>query len=313
MKRIFLLLSLLAMVSHHALADSKQTVTVNGTVTGKSATRITFAGDNITLSYSDGTSQTTDMAGATIAFDHVATFKDNDFDNLSTIQTFGGQTLDAEVTRTLTAGQWTAITLPFDLTANDIQTTFGEGTRVAVLESATATAVNFVTIDKMTAGMPYIICPAQSVSSFFVKAVTIGTMGSGSSIVGEAFTMQGTIDAQAAEGSAFLFGEGNTFKPLSGNAPALSAFMLKTGDESTLKGDVNHDGFVTVVDVMLIVNYILNGAKDFDTVAGDFNGDGMVNVTDVMSVVSAVLNNATPIEPITITIDGEESGITFQS
>lgn len=288
MKKIFMLLSLFAFVSIHAMADSKQTVTVNGSVTGKSATRITFAGDNITLSYSDGTSQTTDMSEASLVFEHVATFKAADYDNLETIKTFGGKTLGAEVTRTFTAGKWTAITLPFALSAADIESTFGSGTRVAVLQSATSESINFVSVEEMVAGMPYVICPAQTVSSFFIEQATIYTM-TGSTIEGETATVKGDL-------------------------ATLNATLTQTGEgQGVLKGDVNHDGGVSVVDVMALVDYILNGSDNIDVAAADFNNDGTVNVADVMSIVDFVLKGSSPIAPIVFTIDGEECVINFQS
>ena len=55
-------------------------------------------------------------------------------------------------------------------------------------------------------------------------------------------------------------------------------------------GDVNHDGLMSVTDVMLTVNYILNNqASNFDDTLADLNKDGKITVTDVMLMVSAIL------------------------
>ena len=132
---LFLFMSILSVSM--VMADSKQTVTVNGSAVGKSATRLTFSGDNITLTYTDGTSQSADMSNVNLAFDYVANFKSTDFDNSVTIKTFGGKTMTAEVTMTLRSGQWQAICLPFDMNASLISTVFGNNTQVAALESAT--------------------------------------------------------------------------------------------------------------------------------------------------------------------------------
>lgn len=288
MKKIIMLLSLFAMVSTHIMADSKQTVTINGSATGKSATRITFAGDDITLAYSDGTSQTTDMAGTTIAFEHVAVFKASDYDNLATIKTYGGQTLAAEVSTYLAAGQWTTITLPFALTADDIAATFGTGTRVAVLQSVTAEGINFTAVSEMAAGMPYIICPAKTVNTFYLSQATITTMATGATIEGEKGTM-------------------------TGNLANLGATLSTDGTGTTLKGDVNHDGNISVGDVMAIVEYILKGAVDIDKSAADCNSDGSINVSDVMAVVEIVLSGWIPAATEIITVDGEEINVIFQS
>lgn len=59
---------LAALLSTNMLADSKQTVTINGQAVDKTVSEITFDGDNVTLSYSDGSSATEDMSLVKLAF-----------------------------------------------------------------------------------------------------------------------------------------------------------------------------------------------------------------------------------------------------
>ncbi len=60
-----------------------------------------------------------------------------------------------------------------------------------------------------------------------------------------------------------------------------------------LKGDINHDGYVNINDIMQIVNHILGMAvTDFDENLADFNQDGDINVIDVMEVVLVILGNS---------------------
>ncbi len=55
-------------------------------------------------------------------------------------------------------------------------------------------------------------------------------------------------------------------------------------------GDVNHDGQVSVTDVMMLVNHILsNPLSNFHEGEADMNGDHQINVTDVMLIVKRVL------------------------
>ena len=63
------------------------------------------------------------------------------------------------------------------------------------------------------------------------------------------------------------------------------------GSSSTIKGDVNGDGFVTITDVVAIVNY-LNGSEPvgFNKEAADFDGSGEVTITDAIKVVNMILN-----------------------
>jgi hypothetical protein len=52
-------------------------------------------------------------------------------------------------------------------------------------------------------------------------------------------------------------------------------------------GDVNGDGIINVLDVILVVNYILDGLY-VDT--ADLNNDMVVNVIDVVQLVGDILN-----------------------
>tara|TARA_R100000655_G_scaffold110038_1_gene167136 strand:+ start:4381 stop:8826 length:4446 start_codon:yes stop_codon:yes gene_type:complete len=58
-------------------------------------------------------------------------------------------------------------------------------------------------------------------------------------------------------------------------------------DESLL-GDLNSDGTINVVDIVMLVNIILNG-EEYNSV-GDLNSDGTINVVDIVSLVSLILN-----------------------
>ena len=64
---------------------------------------------------------------------------------------------------------------------------------------------------------------------------------------------------------------------------------LPESNESML-GDVNDDGAVNVLDVVLLVNLILNGNYPDDNPQADVNGDGMLNVLDVVSLIGIILN-----------------------
>lgn len=74
MKRKTLLCSfLIALSGGTAFAETSQVVTVNGSAVDQNVIRLTFSGDNVTMTFDDGSSQTEDMSSINIAFNYDAT------------------------------------------------------------------------------------------------------------------------------------------------------------------------------------------------------------------------------------------------
>ena len=57
---------------------------------------------------------------------------------------------------------------------------------------------------------------------------------------------------------------------------------------SSLVGDVNADGLVNILDVVLLVNMVLS---DEYNASSDLNNDGVINILDVVVLVNTILNN----------------------
>ena len=55
---------------------------------------------------------------------------------------------------------------------------------------------------------------------------------------------------------------------------------------TNLLGDVNGDGIVNVIDIVLIVNYILD---DLYIIEADLNEDGTVNILDIVILTTIIL------------------------
>ena len=53
-----------------------------------------------------------------------------------------------------------------------------------------------------------------------------------------------------------------------------------------LLGDVNGDGYINVVDIILVVNYILD---DLYNTEGDVNNDGVLNNLDIVTLTTLIL------------------------
>ena len=56
-------------------------------------------------------------------------------------------------------------------------------------------------------------------------------------------------------------------------------------------GDVNGDGLVNVIDIVVLVNIIFGeSASDSQLCASDTNADGLINVLDVVNLVNYILS-----------------------
>jgi len=52
-------------------------------------------------------------------------------------------------------------------------------------------------------------------------------------------------------------------------------------------GDINDDGILNVLDIVLMVNMVLDDG--YDEIA-DMNGDGVINVLDIVTLINTILN-----------------------
>ncbi|MBC8311503.1 MAG: hypothetical protein H8E72_04310 [Candidatus Marinimicrobia bacterium] len=68
--------------------------------------------------------------------------------------------------------------------------------------------------------------------------------------------------------------------------PIIIPVELQTLTNSTL-GDLNLDGVINILDVILVVNLILAGEYN---ALGDLNTDGMLNILDIVQIVNGILN-----------------------
>ena len=62
------------------------------------------------------------------------------------------------------------------------------------------------------------------------------------------------------------------------------------GDQtcSTILGDVNDDGALNILDIVIIANIILGSAENVPD--ADVNQDGQVNILDIVALANMILN-----------------------
>ena len=68
------------------------------------------------------------------------------------------------------------------------------------------------------------------------------------------------------------------------------------GCDNQLLGDTNNDGYVNVIDVVTIVNFILDGNLNFEDcniIASDFNQDEQLDVLDIIEIINLILSGNT--------------------
>ena len=66
-----------------------------------------------------------------------------------------------------------------------------------------------------------------------------------------------------------------------------------TAKNAGLRGDVNGDGSVNIIDVTALINYLLGGsASDINMTAADCNTDGSVTIIDVTALINYLLGGS---------------------
>lgn len=159
----------------------------------------------------------------------------------------GAHTTSSVVTmnRTMLAGVWNSFCAPFDLTAEQIATVFGEGTVVKALNTATFNGesglliLDFSTVTSITAGHPYLIMIGNSSNvvnpnfgSVTINKETVTTVGTAANFVpvfGIIPDNGTTIDTSVAgsdESVLFIAGDGSLSYPdANGNIKAFRAYI----------------------------------------------------------------------------------------
>ena len=76
-----------------------------------------------------------------------------------------------------------------------------------------------------------------------------------------------------------------------GSATVPVNLSVDSGSE-VMHGDVDFNGDINVLDVVLLINFILevDTPNSDQFAAGDINGDGVLNVLDVVSLVNLILS-----------------------
>ena len=69
---------------------------------------------------------------------------------------------------------------------------------------------------------------------------------------------------------------------------ALKELYFSVSVNNAMLGDINYDGTINILDVVLMVNTILGG-EDYDLLVSDMNSDGELDVLDIVLLVNIIL------------------------
>ena len=250
-------------------ADSGETITIDGNNVDRYAVKITFSGDNLTLHYADGTDVTVDMALVNIKFNYTAVLSDA-ADNTETLSIFGDKTVDVKVTRSIKAGQWNPLCLPFAMTAEQISDAFGSGAKVAAFQNAADNNLAFESTTAIEAGLPYLVKPAQNVTEFTVEQVELKNLTSGAAANNRDWTFVGTINETTPSGNVFYFANDNVLRQLgSGSIKALRGYLV-SADAAASAATFTVDG--TTTGIMTVDGQVATGDNRVYNLQGQYVG-----------------------------------------
>ena len=97
----------------------------------------------------------------------------------------------------------------------------------------------------------------------------------------------------------------------------LMCWLPASADKTTLRGDVNNDGSVTIKDVTVLINYLLTEDEaTINRASADVNADGELNIKDVTVLINYLLTDEWPAvyEPqyMSVTVGSGTSAVTFR-
>ena len=232
------------------MAQTTESITINGASSEGFITNISFSGNDAMVTYENGTQQTIDMTGLSIDFNYVALLDDADDDLTSTMMnTFGGKEVNVELSRPIASGQWNTLCVPFNMSAEQIESVFGAGTSVAVFSNAENDVVNFSTANEITAGIPCILYPANTVNKISLSNIPLKNFLAPGSVKSTDYTFVGTLATTSPAGTIFYFANGNQIKKLTaeGSIKAFRAYFASNGQEARL---FSVDGIITAINTI---------------------------------------------------------------
>ncbi len=116
--------------------------------------------------------------------------------------------VDVVLTRSITAGNWSTICLPFDMTKDQVKATFGDDTQIAAIGeyNSSTKVLSTTSASTITANVPCLIKVTSNFTSKTIEGVTIQT-GTPEKVIDGDFKLVGVYaSTKLPEGSYFVSG-----------------------------------------------------------------------------------------------------------
>lgn len=176
---------------------------------------------------------------------------------------------NVKLERTLSSDYWNTLCLPFGMTAEQVEATFGAGTKITEFNGTVeGTTMMFDNATAIEAGKPYLIKPARTTANPTIEGVTLSSAGpatiASANVSGYAFVgtySPATIKADGTD--LFISTDGSVKKPSSADGTAnrikgmrayisipagTDAKMVKLSFDGSLMGIEDIDSFGNVDD-----------------------------------------------------------------
>lgn len=124
-------------------------------------------------------------------------------DNSAILSTYNNAVVDIDLGRSLSNAYYNTLCLPFDMSAEQIEEVFGVGTSIGTLQNAyikdnDELNLGFTFVDAIEAGVPYLIQPANAVSSALLHTKTLRNQFQ-PTVIPDVVTFQGVFNPTAIE------------------------------------------------------------------------------------------------------------------
>ncbi len=230
--------------------------------------------------------------------------KPSEIDNTLTENTIEEQNgVTVNLYRSLTAGVWNAICLPFDMTEAQAKQLFGEGYALEELNDVVTdngnTSINFKLASEFKAGVPYLVLPTQSVAKkavIVINGVNI-VADEPTEVTAGGYSFKGFYNPYNPCGSEddfknyFFIGANNKFQYFNSTTTQLRAFRCyfhvpEGSTPANLSLSTDNNGITESISLTEVDGLSTNLTTRVYTISGQYVGKSTENLSKGIYIVN---------------------------